>query len=121
MPRGNRTGPTGEGPMTGRQAGYCAGYDMPGYANPAPRRGADRGRGRGGRGRRGWRHWFQATGLPGWQRFGYAPNWEAPPPSAYASQMTEEQEAEHLRTQAEWLGEQLDAINQRLADIEKKA
>jgi hypothetical protein len=35
--------------------------------------------------------------------------------------MTERQEAEHLRTQAEWLSEQLDAINQRLADLEKKA
>jgi hypothetical protein len=34
MPRGDRTGPAGMGPMTGRAAGYCAGYDMPGYMNP---------------------------------------------------------------------------------------
>jgi len=26
MPRGNRTGPAGMGPMTGRAAGYCVGY-----------------------------------------------------------------------------------------------
>jgi hypothetical protein len=34
MPRGDGTGPAGMGPMTGRAAGYCAGYDMPGYMNP---------------------------------------------------------------------------------------
>lgn len=26
MPRGNRMGPQGQGPMTGRGAGFCAGY-----------------------------------------------------------------------------------------------
>jgi len=26
MPRGDRTGPRGMGPMTGRRAGYCADY-----------------------------------------------------------------------------------------------
>jgi hypothetical protein len=34
MPRGDGTGPAGMGPMTGRAAGYCAGYDVPGYMNP---------------------------------------------------------------------------------------
>ena len=33
MPRGDRTGPNGLGPMTGRQMGFCAGYNMPGYMN----------------------------------------------------------------------------------------
>ncbi|MBU0667185.1 MAG: DUF5320 domain-containing protein [Nanoarchaeota archaeon] len=31
MPRGDRTGPMGEGPKTGRGAGYCSGNDEPGY------------------------------------------------------------------------------------------
>lgn len=31
MPRGDRTGPAGMGPRTGRAAGYCAGYSTPGY------------------------------------------------------------------------------------------
>jgi len=35
MPRGDGTGPAGMGPMTGRAAGYCAGYPVPGYMNPA--------------------------------------------------------------------------------------
>jgi hypothetical protein len=53
MPRGDRTGPQGAGPMTGRAAGYCAGYSVPGFMNPIGGygRGWRRGRGRGfGRG-----------------------------------------------------------------------
>ena len=38
MPRGNGTGPMGLGPMTGRAAGYCAGFGLPGYMNPSPGR-----------------------------------------------------------------------------------
>ncbi len=38
MPRGDGTGPAGMGPMTGRAAGYCAGSNAPGFANPFPRR-----------------------------------------------------------------------------------
>ena len=69
MPRGDRTGPRGLGPKTGRAAGYCAGYPVPGYMNPAPGfgRGFGFGRGRGrGRGRgfgRGWGRGF-GRGVP---------------------------------------------------------
>jgi hypothetical protein len=31
MPRGDRTGPLGEGPKTGRALGYCVGNEFPGY------------------------------------------------------------------------------------------
>ena len=56
MPRGDRTGPAGMGPMTGRGAGYCAGYSVPGFANPAFGRGLVFGFGRGlGLGFRGGR------------------------------------------------------------------
>ena len=48
MPRGDRTGPQGEGPMTGRQLGYGAGYDSPGYTKGS---GRNWGRGFFGRGR----------------------------------------------------------------------
>ena len=34
MPRGDKTGPTGLGSKTGRAAGYCAGFSVPGYMNP---------------------------------------------------------------------------------------
>ena len=104
MPRGDGSGPMGLGPMTGRRAGYCADYDAPGYANPAPRLGRARGFRGGGR---GWRHWFYATGLPRWARAGFA----SPTP---------QQEAEALKEQAGWLKDQLDAINKRIEEIEPK-
>ena len=44
MPGGDRTGPLGEGAMTGRQLGYGAGFDSPGFTQ---RIGFGRGRGRG--------------------------------------------------------------------------
>ena len=34
MPFGDGTGPAGLGPMTGRAAGFCAGYPVPGHMNP---------------------------------------------------------------------------------------
>ncbi len=101
MPRGDRTGPMGAGPMTGRGAGYCAGFSAPGFANPAQRLGMERGFRGGGR---GWRHWYYATGLPYWARF-------APP--------TAEQELAGLKNEAAQLKEQLDAINKRIEEMEK--
>jgi hypothetical protein len=35
MPRGDQTGPMGVGRMAGRRAGYCAGFETPGYSNPS--------------------------------------------------------------------------------------
>lgn len=43
MPGGDRTGPLGFGPMTGRAAGYCAGYPFAGFMNPFYGRGFARG------------------------------------------------------------------------------
>ena len=55
MPGGDRTGPFGLGPMTGRRLGYCAGYNAPGFTIPRYGRGFGRGLGRGfGRGRGFW-------------------------------------------------------------------
>lgn len=109
MPRRDRTGPVGQGPMTGRGAGYCAGYDVPGHANTEFGRSFGIGQGGGrGRGNR-WRNWFRATGLPDWKRFGNAPGWMPP---------SREQQAESLKRQAGWLKEQLAAIAQRLNELE---
>ncbi len=33
MPGGDGTGPWGRGPRTGRGAGFCSGYRMPGFMN----------------------------------------------------------------------------------------
>jgi len=107
MPRGDGAGPLGAGPMTGRGAGFCAGYDQPGYANPVGGRGFwGRGFGRGGGGR-GWRHWCRATGLPGWMRFGWGADIAPVTPPG-------ETERSLLQRQADMLQQQLDAIRQRL-------
>jgi hypothetical protein len=128
MPAGDGTGPMGMGPMTGRGAGYCGGYDAPGWANVGPGRGFGAGWGRGGawggRGGRGggWRHrnWYYATGVPGWARAGYPPAWGAPPVGGYgpyAGAPSREEETEFLRQQAEWLKQQLDTISQRIEEL----
>jgi hypothetical protein len=123
MPLGDRTGPMGMGAMSGRAAGYCVGFGMPGYSNPAPGRGFGTGfgRGRGAWGRgfgggRGWRHMFYATGLPGWARFGgyaaphgYFAPYQKPDP---------EMEKQALKNQADALQSELDFIKNRLSEIE---
>ena len=120
MPYGDRSGPMGMGPMTGRAAGYCAGFGMPGYANPVPGRGFGmgfgRGRGfRGGGGGRGWRHGFYATGLPGWMRFG---GYDAPYgyPAPY-QKPDPELERQALESQLQALQTELENINKRLSEI----
>jgi hypothetical protein len=121
MPGGDRTGPLGMGPLSGRAAGYCAGYGMPGFVNSALGRGFGggfgRGRGFGGRGYggggRGWRHWFHATGVPGWLRYGGWPaSFQKPDPDL---------EKSALRSQAEALQAELDLIQTRLGEIESPA
>jgi len=47
MPQGDRTGPNGQGPMTGRGMGFCSGSNTPGYMNSGSGRGMGRGFGRG--------------------------------------------------------------------------
>ncbi|MBN1596282.1 DUF5320 domain-containing protein, partial [candidate division FCPU426 bacterium] len=118
MPRGDRTGPRGMGPMTGRAAGYCGGYGMPGYANQIPGRGVGMGfgGGRGFGGRRGgfggrcfggggwgWQNWFGASSWPG---FGA----QAMP----QQQLTPEAERQALKTQAEVLQTEMANIQKRL-------
>ncbi len=126
MPYGDGTGPMGLGPMTGRAAGYCAGYPVPGYMNPIPGSGLwCYGRGWFGRGR-GFRHWYRATGLPGWMRASMGlPAWGGwINPAFFAGfpqEITPQQEAEILKKQAEIIQEELKTINERIKILEKLA
>jgi hypothetical protein len=116
MPRGDKTGPQGMGPMTGRAAGYCAGNEAPGYANPGFGRGYGVGRGFGGGGGRGRRNMYYATGLPGWARYGaYAS------PSAFPGPYGEpdpDLQKQALKNQADALQAELDLVKKRLTDLE---
>jgi hypothetical protein len=78
-----------------------------------------RGWGRGGwGGGRGWRYRYYATGLPRWARYDYPPPaWAYGP---YGPAMTEEQEVELLKDQAEALKGDLEAITKRLEELEKE-
>ncbi len=108
MPRGNRTGPTGMGPLTGRAAGFCAGKGEPAFAGLGAGLGCGFGRGRGGRGNR---HMFHATGVPGWMRAGQ---------SAVLEPSAGDADKQVLTSRAEALQRQLDAVKQRLAGLDKK-
>ena len=117
MPRGNRTGPQGVGPMTGRAAGYCAGYDAPGYMQPNPGWGFGMGDGGRGRGRR-HRHLYFASGLPRWARQRPMQDWDAPPGyGPYAPLVTREQQAQALEGQAAMLREQLTDLEEGIAAL----
>ena len=124
MPAGDGTGPAGAGPMTGRALGYCAGNNRPGFANPVG--GWFYGRGRGGGRGRGYRHWYYATGTPGWMRAQWGP-WgspyyaPAPPAGQYNAMagMSREDEVNMLRDQADYFKSALDDIQKRLDELEK--
>lgn len=106
MPRGDGTGPRGMGAMTGRAAGFCAGFGLPGYLNMVPGRGWGAGFGRGN-------NMFFATSLPGWRRFGgFAGPFVKPDP---------EMEKQALKGQADARQAELDAIKKRLSDLEAEA
>ncbi len=121
MPGGDGTGPMGQGPMTGRAAGYCAGYPVPGYMNFAPGGGL---RGRGGgwfrRGTgRGWRNRYYATGMTGYQPAAAG----VPVPEAYPAwnRPTPEQQAEDLKAEAGYLEQALAQVKQRLEELDKES
>jgi hypothetical protein len=78
--------------------------------------------GRGGG--RGWRNWFYATGLTGWQRAalgrpafgGVAP--VAADVAPFAPAMSTEQQLAALKGQAEYFDDALEGIRKRIAELE---
>jgi hypothetical protein len=131
MPGGDRTGPMGMGPMTGRAAGYCAGYPVPGFMNPIP--------GYGGWGRAwgrpwgaGWGRgmgWGRGLGSRSWAAYPYSRPWGVVPPawsyapwgSRYGSAPpTKEEESKFLKDQAEFLQKELQEIQRRISELESK-
>ena len=97
MPRRDRTGPLGAGPMTGRARGACAGFAAPGFAGF----GGGRGRGMGGGFGRG-----QGRGWIG--------------PAAPAAAPTGDQELAVLKQQAQQLKADMDLIQGRIQELETK-
>lgn len=110
MPGGDRTGPMGQGPLSGRGLGACGGYQSPGYFRPRLGRGFRRGMGRGfGRG-------FGRGQGYGW---GYMPQVYGPPADPYYTQpFSQEEEHQALSQEADYLKEQIKQIESRLKELE---
>ncbi len=106
MPGGNRMGPRGEGPQTGRGLGYCAENEQPDYAGSQTRQRFGRGFRRGGRGR-GWGNRFNADfwSGQGGGRF-------------FAQPISQDQNVDSLKAQAQELQNALQGLQARLAELE---
>ena len=123
MPGFDGTGPASMGPMTGGRRGFC----NPSWASygPAQAKGAGYGRGLGrgygrgrgtglGRGRGfGWRGFSPLAG--GWRGPSFEPGYGSP----YNARP--EDEIGSLRDEANYMKNELDAINRRIEELEKKA
>ena len=114
MPLGDRTGPSGMGPGTGRAMGYCYGFDAPGYT-----RGPGRGMGRGGwsgygRGM-GRGRGFMAGRGQGFYGQGYTPGYPGITPA-----IDREDEMKMLKAQMESLERSRKAIEKRLEELGKE-
>lgn len=118
MPRGDRTGPNGMGPATGRAAGYCAGNGEPGFMSAPGSFGRSRfgGRGFGGPWGRGGRGAGFGYGRGyGWG-FGpaYGAGWQTPPPP------TADQEREALGAEIEALERRIDYLKREMSAIDSE-
>jgi len=130
MPGGDGTGPGGMGPMTGRAAGFCAGYPAPGYTNRVGGRGMGMGWGRGrgggfGRGRGfGWGR--AGYGFPAYgsavnpYAYGGAVNPYAYGGAPFTPTVAPQQELDGLKGQAEYLEDSLDGIKKRIEELESQ-
>ena len=122
MPRGDRTGPWGAGPMTGRAAGYCAGYSVPGYLNPVGGWGGRRGRGYG----RGWGRGYgrgyyayppQAVVQPSYPQ-AYPPAAQPPTPEQEVASLENYQK--NLEADRADLQQEMDSIKARIEELKAK-
>ena len=104
MPGGDRTGPLGDGPLTGGGFGYCGGA---GYPHDFSSRRFGRGFGVFGRGG-GWRHRFWATGRSVWSRVG---GWPQPRWSVDDERRALEHDAEALESELESLKARIEELD----------
>lgn len=111
MPGGDRTGPRGFGPMTGRRLGSCYGLQSGGWFSRGFGRFAGFGFGRG----RGWRNRYYATGAPGWAEEQPGGDWWGPP--SY-QQRSPQEELGYLKEYTNRLEDELNALRARMAELE---
>lgn len=124
MPRGDRRGPDGMGPMTGRGLGYCNGYDSPGYTKGTPRGAAGYGGRSFGNGGGYGRGFGQGTGYGrGFGQgagYGRGFSWRANAPYTSSVPYEPQDELQALKNEAKQMKESLEAVNERISELEKK-
>ncbi len=111
MPAGDRTGPLGQGPGTGRTFGYCYGFDAPGYMM-----GVRGGMGRGiglGKGMGRGRGFGRGIGFGAFNP-GFVPGYP------WIQSMSKEDEIKLLKSQADELNRSQKDIEKRLEELEKE-
>jgi len=105
MPRGDRSGPSGEGPKTGRGMGYCTDNEHPGYRNSFSNRAWGYGRG--------------FNGGPGYGRgagFGFRGSYGSNMPG----NISDVTEKTLIENEIAILKDKLSALEERLSNAEKK-
>ncbi len=110
LPRGNRTGPWGQGPRSGRGLGYCSGYSAPGYA-----KGSGIGWGRGYGGGRGW-----GGGRGFYPGRNFYPLDQPTPIPPFSPHFTPEDETRYLEETLSGLKKEIENIEKRLEALSKK-
>ncbi|MDP8267435.1 MAG: DUF5320 domain-containing protein [Candidatus Tenebribacter davisii] len=114
MPRGDRTGPNGMGPVTGRGLGYCTGYESPGFTKGVPRGGAGFGRGYG-------QGFGRGMGRGYGRGFGYSTGYQNPVyPNYPAPQYSAKDEAQYIETDIDALKDELKTMEKRLSELKKE-
>lgn len=121
MPRGDRRGPEGRGPVTGRGLGYCTGNDQPGFAAEKAPQGAGRafrnGAGRGpgfGRARGAGRGQGRGLGFASGRGAVYAPAGEEPD---YDSEENKNREITRLENLANTLSSELEIVKKQIENL----
>jgi len=125
MPRGNRRGPEGAGPMTGRGLGYCSGNDQPGFtADEVPQgagRGFRNGKGRGpgfgrGQGRGRGMEYGRAVGRSRGAYYASAAENER---EDFNSQESKDREITRLENIANTLSSELEIAKNKIDELKK--
>ncbi len=134
MPRGNRTGPEGNGPQTGRAMGFCSGSNAPGFTRGYIGRGMGFGRGMGrgynqvgpGRGIGGGRgggmgrgYSRQGPGFFGPDQYRTEPDRPSGGSRTY-SEPSPEEEKKYLEDLVKGMETELEDIRKRIGDLTKE-
>ena len=118
MPGGDKTGPKGYGPRTGRGLGYCSEYDSPGFTRGVPRGGGGFGRGCG----RGFGRGFWGRGRGFWRRNCYSDPYYGPAPyhKNIDPELSKEEEKSYLEDMVKGLEDDLKFIKEKLQELSKE-